>query len=97
MITKDFYNRSVKCTCFLSELKSFFEANDSITDTHFIPAAKGYEVEYINSGVSEKLCVNIKSIFYGGLIIKKYVDGKFKKIYRTEDDFAETVSRIFKK
>ena len=97
MITKDFYNRSVKCTSFLNELKSFFESNNNITDTHFIPVIKGYEVEYINGGVSEKLCINIRSKFYNGLIIKKYVDGKFKKIYRTQEGFAETVNRIFKK
>ena len=97
MITKDFYNRSVKCTCFLNELKNFFEANNSITDVRFIPVINGYEVEYINNGISEKLCINIKSKFYDGMIIKKYVDGKFRKLYFTKENFSETVSRIFGK
>ncbi|MBR3817677.1 MAG: hypothetical protein IKJ41_00855 [Clostridia bacterium] len=94
-ITKDFYNRSERCTYFLKELKSFFESNDNITDIHFIPVIKGYEVEYINGGISEKLCINIRNKFYDGMIIKKYVDGKFKKIYCTKENFAETVNRIF--
>ena len=97
MIIKDFYNRSVKCTSFLNELKSFYEANDSITDAHFIPIIKGYEVEYIKNGISEKLCINTRNKLYDGLIIKKYVNGKFKKIYFAKDGFAETVNRIFKK
>ena len=97
MITKDFYNRSVKCTCFLNELKIFFEANDKITNAHFIPAAKGYEVEYINNRVPEKLCINIRNRFYNGLIIKKYADGKFKKIYFAKDGFTQMASKIFQK
>lgn len=97
MITEDFYNRSVKCTCFLNELKSLFESNDSITDAHFIPVINGYEVEYINNGISEKLCINIKSKFYDGMIIKKYVDGKFKKIYRTKENLSETINKILNK
>ncbi len=96
-IAKDYYYRSVRCTCFLNELKKFFESNNNITDTHFIPVIKGYEVEYINSGVSEKICINIRNKFYDGLIIKKYVSGKFKKIYCTKDSFAEMVNKIFKK
>ncbi|MBQ4604035.1 MAG: hypothetical protein IJB16_05470 [Clostridia bacterium] len=96
-ITGEFYDRSVRCTCFINELRSFFDSDKRITDTHFTPVINGYEVEYINSGISEKLCINIRSRFYGGLIIKKYVDGKFKKIYRTKDEFAETVNRILEK
>lgn len=96
-ITKDYYYRSVRCTCFINELRSFFDSNDRITDTHFIPVINGYEVEYINSGVLEKIYINIRNRIYDGLIIKKYVNGKFKKIYCTKDSFAETVNRMFKK
>ncbi len=96
-IAKALLDRSVKCTCFLGELKSFFEANKNITDTHFIPVIKGYEVEYINSGVSEKLCISIRNRFYSGLIIKKYVNGKFKNIYFAKDGFAQTVNKIFQR
>lgn len=96
-ITKDFYYRSVRCTCFLNELKSFFESNNNITDTQLVPIIKGYEVEYINNGVSEKLGISIRNKLYDGLIIKKYVNGKLKKIYFAKDGFAETVNRVFRK
>ena len=96
-ITEEYYNRSVGCTCFINELRSFFDSNDRITDIHFIPVIKGYEVEYINSGVSEKLFINTRNKFYDGLIIKKYVNGKFKKIHFAKDSFTETMNRIFEK
>lgn len=96
-ISEAFYSRSVRCTYFLNEVKSLFELNTNISDTHFIPVIKGYEIEYINSGVSEKLCINIKNRFYNGLIIKKYVDGKIKRIYFAKENFSEAVNRIFKK
>ena len=96
-ITKDLLDLSVRCTCFFRELKNFFEATENITDAHFIPVIKGYEVKYINRGVSEKLYISIKNRFYSGLIIKKYVDGKFKKIYFAKDGFAKTVNRVFQK
>ncbi len=96
-ITGDFYNRSVRCSCFLNELKNFFESNEKITDTRFISVINGYEVKYINSGVSEKLCINTRKKFYDGLIIKKFVNGKFKKIYFAKDGFSETVNKIFQK
>ena len=96
-VTKDFYDRTARCTYFLNELKNFFETAKNITDIRFVPILKGYEIEYVKDGVSEKLCINIRSKFYDGLIIKKYVNGKFRKIYCTKDSFAETVNRIFKK
>lgn len=96
-ITEKDYDRSIRIVLFNGEVKRIAESNEQISDIHFIPVIKGYEITYSNNGIPEKLCISIRNRFYSGLIIKKYVDGKFKKIYFAKDNFTETVNRIFQK
>ncbi len=94
IIKKD-YDSGVRITSFIGEVRKITQLNQQISDVHFIPVIKGYEVTYNNNGVPEKLFVNAKSLLYGGLIIKRYVNGKHKKTYRAKDSFKETVIKIF--
>ncbi|MBQ8762573.1 MAG: hypothetical protein IJZ07_00535 [Clostridia bacterium] len=94
-VTKGDFDRSVRISVFNKEVKNAVQSNGNISDIHFIPVIKGYEITFNNNGVSEKLCINAKSRFYDGLIIKRYINGKFRKIYFTKDGFAETANKIF--
>lgn len=84
-ITKNEKDRSVWLVLFIREVKEFAKSNPKISDLIFTPVIKGYEIEYLNNGVSERLSVNAKSRFFKGLVIKKYADGKFKGIFRLKE------------
>ncbi len=94
-ITKRDYDRGILIALFNGEVKRIAELNERISDINFTPVIKGYEITYNKNGIPERLFVNAKSLLYGGLIIKRYVNSKHKKTYRAKDNFKETVIRIF--
>lgn len=96
-ITEKDYDRSIRIVLFNGEVKRIAESNEQISDIHFIPVIKGYEITYSNNGIPEKLCVNAKSRFFNGLIIKRYVDGGLKGTYRSKskENNTEILNKIF--
>lgn len=95
-ITKKDYDRSARIVSFVREVKRITESSQQISGVLFSPVIKGYEVEYRNNGVSEKLSVNSKCRFFKGLIVKKYVDGKLKRVFRLKENEigTEAINKI---
>lgn len=95
-VNKKDYDRSVCVASFIREVKQIADTNQQISGVLFKPVIKGYEITYKNKGVPERISVNAKSIFFKGLIVRKYVNGKLKDIHyvKEQEICTEVINKV---
>ena len=94
-LTKKEYDKSVLLISFVSEAKSALDKQKEITDVCFTPKIKGYEITYINKGVSVKIILKLG--FFGRLKIYNYENGdmKSKCTAKNAEESKKAAQKIF--
>ena len=94
-LTKKEYDKSVLLISFVSEAKSALDKHKEIKDVCFTPKIKGYEITYINKGVSVKIILKLG--FFGRLKIYNYENGilKSKCTAKKAEESKKAAQKIF--
>ena len=94
-LTKRQYNKSVLIASFITEVKSFLDKQDEVSDVCFSPKLKGYEIVYKRNDISVKIICQFK--MSGRLKIDKYENGVLKSTFisKNAQENKNIVQKIF--
>ena len=95
VLSKRQYNKSVLIASFISEVKSFLDKQDEVSDVCFSPKLNGYEITYERKDISVKITSQLK--IFNRLKIDKYENGVLKSsfISKNAQENKNIVQKIF--
>lgn len=93
-ITQRYYHQSVLISGLINAVKQAGE-NKSITDTHFSPVIKGYDISFKKASADIRMCVKCRK-FSGGCVVKIFTHGKKtgRFVIKTKADAEACVKNV---
>lgn len=94
-VSQKYYNQTLLISEFISHIKKEAESGSRITDVHFAPFVKGYDITFMKGNNAIRLSVSCRKVF-DGCILKIYEDNELtdKVIIKTKDDIDNYITRI---
>ena len=96
-VSQRYYTQSVLISEFIAVIKKIKQENEKITDVHFSPVVKGYDI-CLKKGESEiRVTVKCRKIF-DGCVAESYESGRriTKSVIRTKDDVYSYIQNLIK-
>lgn len=94
-IAKKEYENSVLVADFIRKIKNIFQADDTITEFHFTPEIKGYEITYTKKGETIIISIKFRECFDGVKIKTTGSIGKKTFCSKTFEDNTTALKEIF--
>ncbi len=96
-VSQKYYDQTVLISELISLIKKAAEANDKITNVHFAPFVKGYDITFIKNETEIRISVKCRKIFVGS-ILKTYKNSQLihKGIIKTKEDVCNCTEKILK-